>query len=337
MKQIAFIIMIAMAEARRPLQELTGKPDSVQPLKPVQDSLYAPQKALSGMLLSNSALAFHLGMTRSALPHQQRRCAGTYCQAPAIAVGNFEDLVGDGGVLKQVTRQGSGAVAPRGATVEVHYDGRLVDTGAVFDSSRERGKTFKFTLGQGKVIGGWEVAVSTMQIGEMATITCSPQYAYGPKGIPPTIPPSATLQFDVELISYKAPQVQEWTLNDDDDIAKTPEAIRLAYVQKMANKPARKEGWEGFREWVDNIYLFGLDDGEDVSWWIRPIFLVPVLVVACFASFQLVVALGGFHRGGDLPGMENDISEFIGGYPDSPFKVITDASSSAIDRTNQNR
>lgn len=99
-------------------------------------------------------------------------------EAPAL------DLVGDGGVLKQVMQAGGGAMPPRGATVEVHYEGRLAETGAVFDSSRSRGKTFKFTLGEGKVIGGWEVGLSSMRVGETATLTCASQYAYGAKGIP---------------------------------------------------------------------------------------------------------------------------------------------------------
>ena len=51
-------------------------------------------------------------------------------------------------------------------------------------------QTFKFSLGEGKVIGGWEVALSSMRPGELATITVSPQYAYGEKGIPPMIPQS---------------------------------------------------------------------------------------------------------------------------------------------------
>jgi len=105
------------------------------------------------------------------------------------------DLVGDGGVLKRVMRPGTGASPVKGDAVEVHYEGTLVETGASFDSSRQRGKTFKFTLGEGKVIGGWEVGVGSMQPGELSVITCSPQYAYGDKGIPPIIPPAATLQF----------------------------------------------------------------------------------------------------------------------------------------------
>jgi FKBP-type peptidyl-prolyl cis-trans isomerase len=109
------------------------------------------------------------------------------CAAPAKV--DTVDLVGDGGVIKTVLAAGAGARPTRGAMVEVHYVGRLVETGAVFDSSRARGKTFKFSLGEGKVIGGWEVGVSSMQVGELSEITCSPQYAYGAKGIPPMIPP----------------------------------------------------------------------------------------------------------------------------------------------------
>ena len=90
-----------------------------------------------------------------------------------------------------------------GTTVEVHYDGTLLATGARFDSSRERGKTFKFTLGEGKVIGGWEVGVASMKPGERSVLTCSPSYAYGDKGIPPIIPPASALQFEVELLSVQ--------------------------------------------------------------------------------------------------------------------------------------
>jgi FKBP-type peptidyl-prolyl cis-trans isomerase len=61
------------------------------------------------------------------------------------------DLVGDGGVLKTVMADGTGSRPPRGATVEVHYEGRLAETGEIFDSSRKRGKTFRFKLGEGKV------------------------------------------------------------------------------------------------------------------------------------------------------------------------------------------
>ena len=94
----------------------------------------------------------------------------------------------------------------------VHYEGRLAVSGERFDSSRDRGKPFKFTLGEGKVIGGWEVAVGAMAKGERASITCSPQYAYGKKGIPPLIPPDATLVFDVELIDFEVRVLQpRWT------------------------------------------------------------------------------------------------------------------------------
>lgn len=66
------------------------------------------------------------------------------------------DLSGDGGVLKETLRSGSGPQAERGSRVEVHYEGRLAD-GTLFDSSRQSGgQTFKFDLGFRQVIAGWE-------------------------------------------------------------------------------------------------------------------------------------------------------------------------------------
>jgi hypothetical protein len=145
----------------------------------------------------------------------------------AGTAGPETDLVGDGGVMKSVVRAGVGTPPPRGATVEVHYEGKLLETGAVFDSSRTRGKPFRFTLGEGKVIGGWEVGLSSMQPGEVCVLTCSPQYAYGAKGIPPVIPPSATLRFEVELISVEQSRSEARTFADDNPEApRTPETIK---------------------------------------------------------------------------------------------------------------
>ena len=105
-----------------------------------------------GVMLASVVTAL-LGFTstRSALlvPRPAMRASALACSASAPA--NSIDLVGDGGVLKAVLQPGSGEQPTRGATVEVHYEGTLAETGAVFDSSRARGKTFKFTLGDGKV------------------------------------------------------------------------------------------------------------------------------------------------------------------------------------------
>jgi len=232
--------------------------------------------------------------------------------APAEA--SAVDLIGDGGVVKTVLQTGAGIRPPRGATVEVHYEGQLVETGAVFDSSRARGKTFRFTLGEGKVIGGWEVGVSSMQVGEVAEIECSPQYAYGVKGIPPMIPPAATLKFEVELLAIEQKAVESSSFAEDDlSTARTPGAISAAYASKMAAKEAKKEGLEGFLEWAKGIYIFGLfsTKGERPPWYLNPLITFPSIFAIVGVGFYLVVLLGGVHRGEVLVG-DNDLSSFIG-------------------------
>ena len=63
-------------------------------------------------------------------------------------------------------------------------------------SALPRRQAFKFTLGQGAVIPGWEHSLESMQVGEMADLKCAPEFAYGQHGSPPSIPPNATLTRD---------------------------------------------------------------------------------------------------------------------------------------------
>ena len=116
----------------------------------------------------------------------------------------FVDLSGDGGLQKQVLVEGSGESCPeRGVRVEVHYTGTLTDGGEQFDSSRDRGQTFEFEIGRGSVIRGWDAGIASMKKGERAVLRCSADYAYGKSGSPPKIPPNASLDFDVELLSWE--------------------------------------------------------------------------------------------------------------------------------------
>jgi len=104
------------------------------------------------------------------------------------------------GVQVDTSKPGDGENFPKpGQTVTVHYTGKLTD-GQTFDSSRSRGTPFRFVIGKGQVIKGWDEGVAQMSIGQQATLTCSPDYAYGSRGFPGAIPPNSTLMFDVELL-----------------------------------------------------------------------------------------------------------------------------------------
>jgi peptidylprolyl isomerase len=98
---------------------------------------------------------------------------------------------------------GDGEEAVAGRTVEVHYVGVSWQTGKEFDASWDRGSTFKFALGKGQVIRGWDEGVTGMKVGGRRRITIPPMLAYGKRGAGGVIGPDETLVFVVDLIDVR--------------------------------------------------------------------------------------------------------------------------------------
>jgi FKBP-type peptidyl-prolyl cis-trans isomerase len=112
--------------------------------------------------------------------------------------------------LQKVTlKPGSGAAIGSGQIAVVQYTGWLYEAGAAdhkgkqFDSSLTRREPFKFPLGTGSVIKGWDQGVLDMKIGESRRLIIPPDLAYGDGGAGGVIPPGATLVFDVELVGIE--------------------------------------------------------------------------------------------------------------------------------------
>ena len=98
---------------------------------------------------------------------------------------------------------GDGDEAVAGKVVEVHYVGVSWSTGKQFDASWDRGSTFKFTLGKGQVIAGWDQGVAGMKSGGRRRITIPPALAYGKRGAGGVIGPDETLVFVVDLVGVR--------------------------------------------------------------------------------------------------------------------------------------
>ncbi len=104
------------------------------------------------------------------------------------------------GLVFRTLTPGTGANPKATDTVRVHYKGTLTD-GTVFDSSIDRGEPAEFALN--RVIPCWTEGVQLMKIGEKAKLVCPAAIAYGDRGAGASIPPGATLVFEVELLTIK--------------------------------------------------------------------------------------------------------------------------------------
>ncbi len=99
--------------------------------------------------------------------------------------------------------EGNGPVATKGNQVEVHYVGVSWSTGEQFDASWDRGETFRFPLGAGHVIQGWDQGVQGMKVGGQRRLEIPAHLGYGDRGAPPVIRGGETLIFIVDLISVR--------------------------------------------------------------------------------------------------------------------------------------
>lgn len=143
----------------------------------------------------------------------------------------------DGGLMKLIVKEADEEDAPmpgKGEKVSCHYTGFLRDGGKLFDSSKQRGEFFKFDLGKGSVIKGWDEGIATMKIGEKAILRCSSDFAYGDNGSPPNIPGGATLDFVVELEDVQSFE-SIWDIDD----------AKESILKKTVKEP---EGWETAKE-----------------------------------------------------------------------------------------
>jgi len=105
--------------------------------------------------------------------------------------------VTDSGLQYMVLEEGDGESPEATDSVQVHYEGKLID-GTVFDSSYERGQPVTFPLGN--VIAGFREGITLMQVGAKHRIFIPAELGYGERGSGANVPPNATLIFDLELL-----------------------------------------------------------------------------------------------------------------------------------------
>ncbi|KAM9339025.1 inactive peptidyl-prolyl cis-trans isomerase FKBP6 [Symphorus nematophorus] len=129
----------------------------------------------------------------------------------------MNDVLGDGGILKEVVQAGEGPPVPQNASVLVHYSGFLEYSDRPFETTTNKKYPRMMKLGRDLTLAGLELGLLTMQRGEFSRFLFQPEYAYGDMGCPPFIPPGAMVLYEVQIIDYlDSGQV-------DDFIALSPE------------------------------------------------------------------------------------------------------------------
>ncbi len=152
-----------------------------------------------------------------------------------------DTLTTESGLKYIIREKGNGIMPKNGATVKVHYIGRLTND-TIFDSSYKRNQPFSFVLGKGRVIKGWDEGIALLHEGDKATLIIPANLGYGARSTG-NIPANSTLVFDIELLSVKNPiEVIPFDCTGKDTIT-TASGLKYIVVKKGSEKnPLAKAG-----------------------------------------------------------------------------------------------
>jgi peptidylprolyl isomerase len=166
--------------------------------------------------------------------------------------------------------RGEGPTVRDGDAVSVHYTGWLYDPttgtrGDRFDSSRDRDEPLTFTVGHGRVIEGWDEGLKGMAVGGKRTLVIAPELAYGERGAPPTIPPNATLLFDVELVAL--PRIEKEVLvAGTGPAAEIGDVVEVHYTGWVAENGEKGAKFDSSRD-RNMPFIFQLGRGQVIAGW----------------------------------------------------------------------
>uniref|UniRef100_UPI0037E7E7AD inactive peptidyl-prolyl cis-trans isomerase FKBP6 n=1 Tax=Semicossyphus pulcher TaxID=241346 RepID=UPI0037E7E7AD len=114
----------------------------------------------------------------------------------------MRDVLGDGGILKEVVQPGEGPPVPENASVLMHYSGFLEYSDHPFETTTHHKYPRMMKLGRDVTLAGLELGLLTMKKGEFCRFLFRPEYAYGEMGCPPLIPSAATVLYEVHVLDF---------------------------------------------------------------------------------------------------------------------------------------
>ncbi len=159
-------------------------------------------------------------------------------QGPPPEFADVDYETTESGLQIAIVEEGDGDPAEEGNIVLVHYTGKLSD-GTTFDSS-VGGEPIRFSLGQGRVIDGWDEGIAMLDEGDRALLIIPPELGYGPGGTG-GIPPNATLYFEVELVDVLEGGPAAPLSVDEGDYETTDSGLQV-YVVEEGEGDAPEEG-----------------------------------------------------------------------------------------------
>lgn len=236
---------------------------------------------------------YPLAITRTSSSFRSTRRQASAAMEAATAV---VDVTGDGGVLKTTSRPGSGDDIRDGSVLVVRFTGSF---------RKGSGETAEFaaadkmvvTVGDGTMIPGWDAALRSMKVGEVADFTVGPAYGYGAQGVAPVIPAAAALSFKVEVLDLRGNVITDATFADSSPLTpRTPASIKAEFERRQREAAPKREGLEGALDWVKSIYVFGFfesESGGELPWYLRPVITFPTMFAIVGVTFYVVIVVGG--------------------------------------------